>query len=106
MNKGCSNRERKKSIPNKYIKALHCPTRWDIIRIIGDGEKSTKEINEELGSKGEELSTSNLYYHLSELKKAGIIKVAEYREEGGGAPEKVWKLTKKKIVIELLPEDR
>lgn len=47
---------------------------------------------------------SGLYYHLSELHRAGIIEVAEYREVGGGAPEKVWKLKKKRIVIDLLEE--
>ena len=104
MKEDCS--KRKGSIPNKYIKALHCPTRWKIIDIIVHGEKSTKEISEELNSMGEDLTSSNLYYHLSELKKGGIITVSEYREEGGGAPEKVWKLAKKKIVIELIPEDR
>ncbi len=102
MKENCS--KRKGSVPNRYVKALHCPTRWKIIEIIGTGGKSTKEIKEELDSMDEELSSSNLYYHLSELKKADIISVAEYREEGGGAPEKVWKLTRNKIVIELLPE--
>jgi DNA-binding transcriptional ArsR family regulator len=43
----------------------------------------------------------NLYYHLSELQDAGIIEVAGYREEGGGAPEKVWKLALDKIIIHL-----
>jgi len=43
----------------------------------------------------------NLYYHLSELQNAGIIEVAEYREEGGGAPEKVWRLAIDKITINL-----
>lgn len=105
MNRGCSNKNEKRSVPNKYIKALHCPTRWDIIEIIGDGEKSTKEIRIELESLREGLTSSNLYYHLSELKDAGIIEVSKYREEGGGAPEKVWKLARKSIEIRLIPED-
>jgi len=37
-----------------------------------------------------------------ELKNAGIIEVAGYIEEGAGAPEKVWRLKTKKIVINLL----
>ena len=91
------------SIPlSKYIRALHCPTRWTIIRFIGEGKKGTKEIFDYLVENGEHLTSSGLYYHLSELKKAGIIKVVEYKEEGGGAPEKVWKLKTKKIVIDLL----
>ena len=55
--------------------------------------------------RGENLTKSGLYYHLSELKDAGIIEVAEYIEEGGGAPEKVWKLKTKKIVIDLIEKE-
>ncbi len=102
MEKNCSNRGEKEEIPNKYIKALHCPKRWKIIDIIGEDKVSTKKIKEEMENVGIELSSSNLYYHLSELKKAGIIDVAEYREEGGGAPEKIWKLAKKRIEINLI----
>ena len=86
----------------RYIKALHCPTRWTIIDFIGDGSKSTKEIYEYLIGYGEKLTFSGLYYHLSELNHADIIEVSEYRESGRGAPEKVWKLKTKRIVIELL----
>jgi len=88
----------------KYIRALHCPTRWTIIRFIGKGKRSTKEIYDFLSKNGECVTTSGLYYHLSELKNAGIIDVAEYKEEGGGAPEKIWKLKKKNININLLDE--
>jgi len=86
----------------KYIRALHCPTRWQIIRFIGNEKKSTKEIQDFLQKTGEGITNSGLYYHLSELKNAGIIDVAEYKEEGGGAPEKIWKLKRKKIEIDLL----
>jgi DNA-binding transcriptional ArsR family regulator len=75
-----------------------------MIKYIGDGSRSTKEIYDHLIEKGEELTKSGLYYHLSELKNADIIEVAEYIEEGGGAPEKTWKLKTKKIVIDLLSE--
>ena len=90
----------------KYFRALHCPTRWMIIRIIGGGTKGTNEIFENLMMKGENISKSSLYYHLSELEDAGIIELAEYREVGGGAPEKVWKLKVKEIKINLLGENR
>ncbi len=86
----------------KYIRALHCPTRWEIIHFIGKGSKSTKQIHDFLRKDGEGITLSGLYFHLSELKKAGIINVAEYKEEGGGAPEKIWKLKKTKIEIDLL----
>ena len=88
-----------------FVKALRFPTRWLIIRYIGDGSKSTKEIYEYLLQRGERITKSGLYYHLSELKNAGIIEVAGYIEEGGGAPEKVWKLKTKKIVIDLIGGD-
>lgn len=88
----------------KYFRALHCPTRWTIIRLIGDEPKSTNEIFEGLTEAGEGLSRSGLYYHLSELEEAGIIELAEYREVGGGAPEKVWRLKTKEIKINLLTD--
>jgi DNA-binding transcriptional ArsR family regulator len=93
----------------KYFRALHCPTRWVIIRLIGEGAKGTNEILEGLGKAGEGLSRSGLYYHLSELEAAGIIEMAGYRELGGGAPEKVWKLKTREIRVDLLedyPEER
>ncbi len=89
-------------IIRKYGKALRFRTRWTIIEYIGSGQKSTKEIYNHLIKKGEKLTKSGFYYHLSELKNANIIKVAEYLEEGGGAPEKIWKLKTKRIIIDLL----
>jgi DNA-binding transcriptional ArsR family regulator len=89
---------------HKYFRALHCPTRWTIIRLIDNETKSTGEIFEGLTEAGEGLSRSGLYYHLSELEKAGIIELAEYREVGGGAPEKVWRLKTKEIKVNLLTE--
>lgn len=84
------------------ISALHCPTRWTIIDFIGVNSKSTREIYEFLTGRNARLTSSGLYYHLSELSHAGIIEVSEYREKGGGAPEKVWKLKTTQIVIDLL----
>ena len=100
--KACSPQEFGKF--QKYFRALHCPTRWTIIRLIGDETKSTHEIFEGLKAAGEGLSRSGLYYHLSELEEAGIIELAEYREVGGGAPEKVWRLKTKEIRIDLLKD--
>ena len=96
-----------KDVPPKWFKFRNClralrfRTRWMIIEYIGNGKKSTEEIYNYLLKKGEELTKSGLYYHLSELKSAGIIEVAEYIERGG-APEKIWRLKTKKIVINLL----
>ncbi|MBS3782448.1 MAG: helix-turn-helix transcriptional regulator [Candidatus Thermoplasmatota archaeon] len=86
-------------------KALHCPTRWDIIDIIGTGTAKTKEIKKGMKEKGYDITQSGLYYHLSELREAGIIEVDKFLEEGRGAPEKIWKLSKKKIEIELVVEE-
>lgn len=84
------------------VKALRFPTRWAIIEFIGDEKKSSTEIYKHLVELGEELTKPGFYYHISELKTAGIIEVAEYKEEGGGAPEKVWKLKTKRIEFDLL----
>lgn len=96
--------KRMKSI-RKYIHALHCPTRWAIIDCIGTGEKSSKEIYEELKLGEAGMTLAGLYYHLSALKDAGIIELASYREVKGGTPEKVWKLKTRRIVIDLLEEN-
>ena len=89
-------------IIHKFGKALRFRTRWTIIEYIGNGKKSSKQIYNHLIKKGEKLTKPGFYYHLSNLKNAGIIEVAKYVEEGGGAPEKIWKLKTKKIIIDLL----
>ncbi|MEA3558426.1 MAG: winged helix-turn-helix domain-containing protein [Candidatus Thermoplasmatota archaeon] len=86
----------------RFGKALRFRTRWVIIEYIGHGQKSSTEIFKHLVENGEQLTKPGFYYHLSELKNAGIIGVAEYLEEGGGAPVKVWKLKTKSININLL----
>ncbi len=88
----------------RFFRALHCPARWAIIRIIGEGEKGSGEILEGLAEAGEGLARSSLYYHLSELEEAGIIEMAGYREVGGGAPEKIWKLKTREIRVDLLED--
>jgi len=85
----------------RYARALHCPMRWRIIEFLRDGPAPTSRIAELLQREGAMRGRPNLYYHLSELQKAGIIEVAEYREEGGGAPEKVWRLSIDKLIINL-----
>jgi DNA-binding transcriptional ArsR family regulator len=89
----------------KYFRALHCMTRWNIIKILGEKEKGTGEILDGLNDMGETLARSSIYYHLSELADAEIIEQSGYREEGGGAPEKLWRLKTKEIKIDLLSSD-
>ncbi|MFQ6126940.1 MAG: helix-turn-helix domain-containing protein [Candidatus Heimdallarchaeota archaeon] len=98
---GCSDLEELKRF-QKYFRALHCPTRWIILRLLGDTTKSSGELFEGLTKVGEGLSKSGFYYHLSELEAADIIELVEYRESGGGAPTKVWRLKTKEIKINLL----
>ena len=88
----------------KYLRALHCQIRWQIISLIGDETKSTSEIRDGLIELGENFSKSGLYYHLSELEEAEIIELAEYREEGRGPPKKIWRLKTKEININLLED--
>ncbi len=83
------------------IKFVYSEPRWSIIKIIGDETKGTNEIYEELQKKSLGMPRSTLYYHLSSLENEGIIEMAGYREEGGGAPEKLWKLRVRKICIDL-----
>lgn len=83
-------------------KALHGPTRWDIVDIIGAGTATTDAIREGLDDRGYDLSQSGVYYHLSELSDAGIIEVSGYIEEGRGAPTKEWTLRRETIEIDLV----
>jgi DNA-binding transcriptional ArsR family regulator len=101
---GCGKRGKARRF-QRYFRALHCPTRWAIIRVIGDEERGSGEILDGLKAAGESLARSSLYYHLSELEKTGIIEQSGYREEGGGAPEKLWKLVTREIKIDLLNPD-
>ena len=90
---------------NEYSRALHCPTRWKIVHFLGKEQKSTKEIRKHLEENCHFTGKQNLYYHLSKLSSADIIEVAKYKEEGGGAPEKVWELSVDQITIDLLGGD-
>jgi len=84
------------------VKFVLTEPRWTIVKIIGKEEKSTNEIYKELKSRGFEIPRSTLYYYLSSLQDVGIIELARYKEEGGGAPEKVWRLKVTRIGIDLL----
>lgn len=100
----CNSGKDKIKLLQNYFKTLHCPIRWDIIAIIGHESKGTNEIYDELIGRGETLARSSLYYHLGELRNGGIVEVSGYREEGGGAPEKLWKLKITEIHVDLLDD--
>jgi len=84
------------------LKPLLAEPRRSIIKILSEGVKGTNEIYQALQERGLNMPRSTLYYHLSALEDAGIIEMAGYREEGGGAPEKLWKLKVRKIGIDLV----
>jgi len=91
----------------QIFKVLSCGPRWAIIKILSTGEKTTGEIFDELVSKyAMNMPRSLLYYHLDALEKAGIVEAIGYREtEKGGAPEKVWRLRIRRIVIDIVSGD-
>ncbi|MFX1451587.1 MAG: hypothetical protein ACFFCM_12130 [Promethearchaeota archaeon] len=102
-----------------YFKALHCDIRWEIIRVLKDGPKSSDDIYNILKQKKLDLNIENnkcegrckagpienlkkpsLYYHLRELERVGIIQVVKLKpSEHRRAPEKIWKLNLDKLVI-------
>ncbi len=84
------------------VKSLMIEPRRSIFQILDDETKSTEEIYIELETRGIKIPQSTLYYHLSTLRNLGIIEMAGYREEGGGAPKKLWKLKVKKVGINLI----
>ena len=93
-----------------YIKALHCPIRWDIISIIKNEPKTSEEIYEILKSASKDqpyengtcdgrcmpshhknLKKPTLYYHLRELENAGLIEGKKLLDEDGLiSKEKEW----------------
>jgi len=84
------------------LKPLMAEPRRSIIKILGEGVKGTNEIYQALWERGLNMPRSTLYYHLSALEDMGIIEMAGYHEEGGGAPEKLWRLKVRKVGIDLV----
>jgi DNA-binding transcriptional ArsR family regulator len=84
------------------LKPLLAEPRRSIIKILSEGVKGTNELYQALLERGLSMPRSTLYYHLSALEDAGIIEMAGYREEGGGAPEKLWRLKVRRIGIDLV----
>ncbi len=84
------------------LKMVLAEPKRSIIKILADGEKGTNEIYAALQERGFEMARSTLYYYLSTLEDLGIIELAGYREEGGGAPEKVWRLRVRRIGLDLV----
>ena len=83
-----------------FIRALHCPTRWKIIESLQKESQSSEQIYNFLDENGIKLQKAAFYYHLRELEAAGFIELDEFKpSEKKRAPEKVWKLKIKKLLI-------
>ncbi len=78
------------------------PRRSIVEALAKQGKLSTNELMNMLEGKGLTIPRTTLYYHLSELEAAGLIKHAGYRESGGGAPEKLWELRTRRICIDII----
>ncbi len=84
------------------IKFIMSEPKRSIIRILSEGVKGTNEIHKYLQKEGFDIPRSTLYYYLTSIAEMGIIEMAGYREKGGGAPEKLWKLKTRKIGMDLV----
>jgi len=86
----------------RFIKMFTILPRMAIIQILARGDSSSGEIYDILRTEyGLEIPRSLLYYHLDALENIGIIELKEYRESGrGGAPEKVWRLKVKRVILD------
>ncbi len=84
------------------LKSVLAEPKRSIIKILSDGVKSTSEIYAELQQRGFIIARSTLYYYLSVLEELGIIEGAGYKETGGGAPEKLWRLKTRRVGIDLV----
>jgi len=84
------------------LKIVMSEPKRSIIRILSEGVKGTNDIYQSLKNEGFNIPRSTLYYNLSTLADMGIIEMAGYREEGGGAPEKLWKLRVRKVGLDLI----
>jgi len=87
-----------------FLRAIAGGPRWGILRILSEGNKTTSEIYDALISRyGLSMPRSLLYYHLDSLESMGIIELVGYRETGkGGAPEKIWRLKIRRVVIDII----
>jgi len=83
------------------VKSVSVEPRASILKILSNGVKGTNEIYESLKGVGIVIPRSTLYYHLSEMREDGFIEMVGYREVGGGAPEKLWKLKVREICWDL-----
>lgn len=61
----------------KQVKALAAPIRVDIVKLLGTQCMTTTQAARKLGVKA-----NKLYYHVTELQKAGLLEVVKTRQKG------------------------
>ncbi|MBD3369794.1 helix-turn-helix domain-containing protein [Candidatus Fermentibacteria bacterium] len=61
----------------KQVKALAAPLRVDIVKLLGKQCLTTTQAAKKLGVK-----PNKLYYHVTELQKAGLLEVVKTRQRG------------------------
>ncbi|MEZ4416940.1 MAG: winged helix-turn-helix domain-containing protein [Gemmatimonadota bacterium] len=68
---------RSRSPKSTPLSTLASPARIELVSALGEGPASARELADRLGR-----SVQSLYYHLAQLEKAGLVRVAEERGEG------------------------
>jgi len=78
----------------KVAKAMASQTAGDILRLIGNGEKTATEIAEQLS-----LPMNTVKYHTENLLEAGLIRVATTKYSVKGREVKVYSLTNELLIV-------
>jgi DNA-binding transcriptional ArsR family regulator len=78
----------------KIAKAMASQTAGDILRLIGDGQKTSTEISEQLS-----LPMNTAKYHIDNLLDAGLINVAATKYSVKGREVKVYTLTDQLLIV-------
>ena len=78
----------------KIAKAMASRTAGDILRFIGDGQKTSTEISEHLS-----IPMNTAKYHIENLLDAGLISVAAIKYSVKGREVKVYTLTNQLLIV-------
>lgn len=78
----------------KIAKAMASQTAGDILRLIGEGQKTSTEISEQLS-----LPMNTAKYHIENLLDAGLISVASTKYSVKGREVKVYTLTNQLLIV-------
>jgi DNA-binding transcriptional ArsR family regulator len=84
----------------KIAKAMASQTAGDILRFIGDGQKTSTEISEALS-----LPMNTAKYHIENLLEAGLISVAATKYSVKGREVKVYTLTNQLLIVAPRPSN-